>query len=125
MYIVYVALPSKSWVRGCQPKAFCIYINTKYPKLPEPPNPPSVLIGEIHSEDTPRKESWTTRLRLRRTLPPLLKMAPKGEPKRRVKLSNPRGDSGKISNNIELSSGNPNEHIYTYILLKLFYFFIY
>ena len=27
-------------------------------------------------------------------------MAPKGEPKRRVKLSNPRGDTGKISNNI-------------------------
>ena len=25
----------------------------KYPKLPEPPNPPSVLIEEIHSEDTP------------------------------------------------------------------------
>ena len=32
--------------------------------------------------------------------PLLLKMAPKGEPNRRVKLSNPRGDTGKISNNI-------------------------
>ena len=43
-------------------------------------------------------------------------MAPKGEPKRRVKLSNPRGDSGKISNNIEPIRGNLNEHIYIYII---------
>ena len=39
-------------------------------------------------------------------------MAAKGEPKRRVKLSNPRGDTGKISNNIEPIRGNLIEHIY-------------
>ena len=39
-------------------------------------------------------------------------MAPKGEPKRRVKLSNPRGDTGKISNNIEPIRGNLNEHLF-------------
>ena len=47
-------------------------------------------------------------------------MAPKGEPKRRVKLSNPRGDTGKISNNIEPIRGNPNEHIYIYLFIYLF-----
>ena len=91
---------------------------TKYPKLPEPPNPPSVLIGEIHSEDTPQNEPGTTRLRPRR--PPilsLLKITLKGEPKRRVKLSNSRGDTGKISNNIEPIRGNLNERIY--ILLSI------
>ena len=44
-------------------------------------------------------------------------MAPKGEPKRRVKLTNPRGDTGKISNNIEPIRGNLNEHIYIYIYI--------
>ena len=39
---------------------------SKYPKLPEPPNQPSVLTGEIQSEDTPQNEPWTTRLRPRR-----------------------------------------------------------
>ena len=39
-------------------------------------------------------------------------MAPKGELKRRVKLSNPRGDTGKISNNIEPIRGNLKEHLY-------------
>ena len=42
--------------------------------------------------------------------PPLLKMAPKGEPKRRVKLSNPRGNTGKIFNNIYI-------YIYIYIYI--------
>ena len=79
-------------------------LTSKYPKLPEPPNQPSILTGEIHSEDTPHNEPWTTRLRPRRPPAPLLKMAPKGEPKRRVKLSNPRGDTGKISNNIYIYS---------------------
>ena len=46
-------------------------------------------------------------------------MAPKGEPKRRVKLSNPRRDTGKISNNIEPIRGNPNEYIYIYCKEKL------
>ena len=46
-------------------------------------------------------------------------MAPKGEPKRRVKLSNPRGDTGKISNNIEAIRGNLNEHIYIFKLGRL------
>ena len=32
-----------------------------------------------------------------------------------VKLTNPRGDIGKISNNIESIRGNLNEHIYIYI----------
>ena len=45
-------------------------------------------------------------------------MAPKGEPKRRVKLTNPPGDTGKISNNIEPIRGNLNEHIYIYIMVK-------
>ena len=30
-------------------------LTTKYPKLPEPPNPPSVLIGEIHSRHSPKR----------------------------------------------------------------------
>ena len=46
-------------------------LTSKYPKLPEPPKPTSVLIGEIHSEDTPQKP-WTTRLRPRR--PPALSL---------------------------------------------------
>ena len=49
-------------------------------------------------------------------------MAPKGEPKRRAKLSNPRGDTGKISNNIEPIRGNLNEHIYIYIEINPFVF---
>ena len=52
--------------------------------------------------------------------PPLLKMALKEEPKRRVKLSNPRGDTGKISNNIELTRGNLNEHIYIIVNKSVF-----
>ena len=40
----------------------------------------------------------------------VLKMAPKGEPKRRVKLSHPLGDTGKISNNI---------YIYIYIYMYI------
>ena len=47
-------------------------LTTKYPKLPEPPNQPSVLAGEIHSEDTPQNEPWTTRLRPRRPPTPSL-----------------------------------------------------
>ena len=47
-------------------------LTTKYPKLREPPNPPSVLIKEIHSEDTPQNEPWTTRLRPRRPPTPSL-----------------------------------------------------
>ena len=38
-------------------------LTSKYPKLPEPPNQPSILTGEIHSEDTPQHEPWTPRLR--------------------------------------------------------------
>ena len=41
-------------------------------KPPEPPNPPSVLIGEIHSEDTTQNEHWTTRLRPRKPPAPSL-----------------------------------------------------
>ena len=48
-------------------------LTSKYPKLPEPPNQPSVLTGEIHSEDTPQNEPWTTRLRPRRPPAPSLK----------------------------------------------------
>ena len=49
-----------------------IPLTTKYPKLPESPNPASVLIGEIHSEDTPQNEPWTTRLTPRRPPTPSL-----------------------------------------------------
>ena len=41
-------------------------LTSKYPTLPEPPNQPSILSGEIQSEDTPQNDPWTTRLRPRR-----------------------------------------------------------
>ena len=47
-------------------------------------------------------------------------MAPKGEPKRRVKLSNPGGDTGQISNNIEPIRGNLNEHTHIYIYIYIY-----
>ena len=47
-------------------------LTSKYPKFPEPSNQPSILTGEIHSEDTPHNEPWTTRLRPRRPPTPSL-----------------------------------------------------
>ena len=58
-------------------------LTTKYPKLPEPHNPPSVLIGEIHSEDTPQYEPWATGLRPRSPPTPSLENGSK----RRAKAS--------------------------------------
>ena len=52
-------------------------LTSKYSKLPEPPNPASVLIGEIHSEDTPQNEPWATRLRPRRLPAPSLESGSK------------------------------------------------
>ena len=49
-----------------------IPLTSKYPKLPEPPNQPSILTGEIHSEDTPQNEPWTPRPRPRRPPAPSL-----------------------------------------------------
>ena len=47
-------------------------LTSKYPKLPELPNQPSILTGEIHSEDTPQNKPRTTRLRPRRPPAPSL-----------------------------------------------------
>ena len=48
------------------------------------------VIEEIQSKNTPKNEARTTRLRPRKQSTPLLKMAPKEEPKRRENLKNPR-----------------------------------
>ena len=84
-------------------------LTSKYPKLPQPPNQPSVLIGEIHSEDTPQNEPWTTRLR-----PPTHSL--ENGSKRRAETSSktlkPTRRYRKKSNNIEPIRRNLNEHIY-------------